>query len=70
MRRREWLSRHGGAVRLARHALGGLLTGALVGYLAALVLPRRYAAPPGGYDAPIPPGARLRSVDRADVEKR
>jgi hypothetical protein len=48
-------------MRIARHVVGGLLTGAVVGYLLALVLPRRYQAPPGSYQAPIPPGAGLRS---------
>lgn len=43
------------AWRVARHVVGGLLTGAAVGYLAALVLPRRYPAPEGSYQAPIPP---------------
>lgn len=43
------------AWRIARHVIGGLLTGAAVGYLAALVLPRRYRAPAGSYQAPVPP---------------
>ncbi|MGN6301077.1 MAG: hypothetical protein ACTHN8_08305 [Angustibacter sp.] len=41
--------------RIARHVVGGLLTGAAVGYLAALILPRRYRAPAGSYQAPVPP---------------
>lgn len=53
-------------MRIARHVVGGLLTGAAVGYLLALVLPRRYQAPPGSYQAPIPPGAGLRSGGDAD----
>ncbi|KQX61866.1 hypothetical protein [Angustibacter sp. Root456] len=44
------------AWRIARHVVGGLLTGAAVGYLAALVLPRRYPVPAGSYQAPVPPG--------------
>jgi hypothetical protein len=52
-------ARHSGgrgalAWRIARHVLGGLLLGAGVGYVAALVLPRRYPVPPGGYQAPVP----------------
>ncbi|MGN6613357.1 MAG: hypothetical protein ACTHLJ_16450 [Angustibacter sp.] len=43
------------AWRIARHVIGGLLTGAAVGYLAALILPRRYPAPAGSYRAPVPP---------------
>lgn len=43
------------AWRIARHVVGGLLTGAAVGYLAALVLPRRYRPPVGSYRAPTPP---------------
>jgi hypothetical protein len=49
----------GTAGRVLRHVLAGLLVGAAAGYLAALVLPRRYPAPPGGYRAPIPPSAGM-----------
>lgn len=52
-------SRRGLPMRVVRHVLGGLLTGAVVGYLAALILPRRYPAPAGTYQAPIPPQADL-----------
>lgn len=52
------------ALRIARHVLGGLLTGAAAGYVAALVLPRRYPAPAGSYRAPIPPSAGLTSEAR------
>ena len=52
------------ALRIARHVVGGLLTGAAVGYLAALVLPRRYPAPAGTYQAPIPPSAGMASEAR------
>ncbi len=58
----ERTRRQGMAWRIGRHVLGGLLTGAAVGYLAALVLPRRHRPAPGAYRAPIPTGAGLVSV--------
>ena len=62
--RRRATARRALALRIARHVVGGLLTGAAAGYLAALVLPRRYPAPAGSYRAPIPPSAGLASEVR------
>jgi hypothetical protein len=42
-------------LRLLRHVGTGLVVGSLVGYLVALLLPRRHRAPAGTYLAPIPP---------------
>ncbi len=40
--------------RLVRYGATGLAVGGVVGYLGALVLPRRYPAREGTYEAPVP----------------
>ncbi|GAB3592523.1 hypothetical protein GCM10027446_13320 [Angustibacter peucedani] len=51
--------------RLVRYGVTGLALGGLVGYLGALVLPRRYPQPENGYQAPVP--VRLVPQQRVDL---